>query len=104
MLGFARGEFRTLVSKPKIAGWGMNWQNCHKMAFFGLSDSYEATYQAERRCWRFGQRFAVQSHTFITDRDAAVVRNIERKRKQAEAMAASVVAVTVRCRLAPSTA
>lgn len=91
-LGFADGKIERLVTKPKIGGFGMNWQNCSRMAFFGLSDSYESTYQAERRCWRFGQRETVQVHTFITDRDAAVVRNIERKRKQAEEMAAAVVA------------
>ena len=91
MLGFADGKHRVLVTKPKIGGFGMNWQNCNKMAFMGLSDSYEATYQAERRCWRYGQQRPVEVHTFVTDRDAAVVRNIERKRKQAEEMTQAMV-------------
>lgn len=87
MLGFSDGGVRVLVSKPKIAGWGMNWQNCHNIVFLGLSDSFESMYQAERRCWRFGQQSAVDVHIYVSDRDAGVIRNIERKRLQAEEMA-----------------
>ena len=92
MLGFSAKKVRALVTKPKIGGWGMNWQNCHQMAFMALSDSYESTYQAERRCWRFGQTQPVDVHVLMTDRDQSVVRNVERKRKQAEAMTAAMVA------------
>lgn len=87
MLAFSDGGIRVLVSKPKIAGWGMNWQNCHNIVFLGLSDSFESMYQAERRCWRFGQRHDVDVHIYVSDRDAGVIRNIERKRLQAEEMA-----------------
>jgi len=92
MLEFSDCQHRVLVTKPKIGGFGMNWQNCHQMAFMGLSDSFEATYQAERRCWRYGQSLPVDVHTFVTDRDAAVIRNIDRKRKQSEEMTAAMVA------------
>lgn len=92
MLGFADGEFRVLVTKPKIAGHGMNWQNCHRMVFLGLSDSFEQTYQAERRCWRYGQTEPVDVHIMVTDRDGSVVRNIERKRSQADEMRQSMIA------------
>ena len=91
MLGFSAGVHRVLVSKAKIAGWGMNWQNCANIVFLGQSDSWESTYQAERRCWRFGQKREVHSHTFVTDRDGAVMRNIERKRKQSEMMQLEMV-------------
>lgn len=91
LLGFATGEVHRLVTKSKIAGFGMNWQNCARMAFMGLSDSYESRYQAERRCWRFGQKWDVESHIFISDRDAAVVRNQERKQAQAEQMAGEMI-------------
>ncbi len=87
MIAFSDGGIRVLVSKPKIAGWGMNWQNCHNVAFLGLSDSFESMYQAERRCWRFGQQHDVDVHIYVSDRDAGVIRNIERKRLQAEEMA-----------------
>ena len=53
-LGF-EGRYRVMVSKPKIAGLGLNLQHCADMAFVGLSDSYEQLYQSIRRCWRFGQ-------------------------------------------------
>lgn len=86
LLGFSHGSPRVLVTKPKIGGWGMNWQNCDRMVFLGMSHSFESKYQAERRCWRFGQRNTVQVHEIVTDRDAAIVRNIDRKRRQAEEM------------------
>jgi superfamily II DNA or RNA helicase len=86
MLGFSDGSVRVLVTKPSIAGHGMNWQHCHSMAFVGLSDSFEALYQAVRRCWRFGQKSPVDVYVVTSDREGAVVRNIERKEKQAAAM------------------
>ena len=55
LLGFSTGDIKFLVSKPKIAGFGMNWQNCNNIIFCGISDSYEKYYQAIRRCYRFGQ-------------------------------------------------
>ena len=87
LLGFAESEFRVLVSKPKIAGWGMNYHHCHNVAFTGLSDSFEQYYQAVRRCWRFGQKKEVECH-IVTDRtEGAVVANIRRKERDAEALA-----------------
>ena len=91
MLGFSRGEFRVLISKPSICGFGMNWQHCNNMAFVGLSDSYEAMYQAIRRCWRFGQTKAVNCHVITADTEGAVVRNIQRKEKQAMEMFENIV-------------
>lgn len=64
LLGFAdRGG--VLVTKAKIAGFGMNWQHCARMAFVGSSYSYEAFYQAVRRCWRFGQVRPVEAHVVM---------------------------------------
>ena len=57
----------------------MNWQNCHKVIFTGLSDSYEAYYQAVRRCWRFGQEYPVDVYIIISSREGCVKENIERK-------------------------
>src|SRR5574344_1003747 len=51
MIGFAENTEKYLISKPSIAGLGMNFQSCHNMIFTGLSDSYEQFYQAVRRCW-----------------------------------------------------
>lgn len=79
MLDFASGNIKCLVTKPKIAGFGMNWQNCHNMIFTGLSDSYEAYYQALRRCWRFGQTKEVNVYIIISVKEGCVKQNIERK-------------------------
>lgn len=89
--GFTVGEVRYLVSKPSIAGFGLNWQNCHNMIFVGLSDSYEMMYQAVRRCWRFGQKQTVFVHIVISDAEGAVKENIERKEMQAARMTAEMV-------------
>lgn len=77
---------RVLVSKPKIAGWGLNWQHCNTMIFCGLSDSFEAYYQAVRRCWRFGQKKPVTVHIVTSAAEGAVKANIERKQADAQNM------------------
>ena len=89
--GFADGSVRYLVTKPSIAGFGMNWQNCHNMIFVGLSDSYEAMYQAIRRCYRFGQNDSVHVHIVTSAAEGAVKGNIERKEAQAELMKKNMV-------------
>lgn len=89
--GFADGSVRYLVTKPSIAGFGMNWQNCHNMIFVGLSDSYEAMYQAIRRCYRFGQDDSVHVHIVTSAAEGAVKGNIERKEAQAELMKKNMV-------------
>lgn len=79
---FKRGLIRVLVTKPGIAGFGMNWQHCNKMAFVGLSDSYEQLYQAIRRCWRFGQDREVFAHIVTAENEQGIIDNIRRKEKQ----------------------
>lgn len=79
LLAFSNGEIQTLVTKPKIGGFGMNWQHCSNVAFLGLSDSYESFYQAVRRCWRFGQKNPVNAYVVTADIEGAVVENIKRK-------------------------
>jgi hypothetical protein len=91
LTGFVSGAHRVIVTKPSIAGFGMNFQHCSHMAFTGLSDSYEQFYQALRRCWRFGQQNEVRCYVVTDSREGAVVRNIERKERDAMAMASSMV-------------
>ena len=86
LLGFASGEIKALVSKPRIAGFGMNFQECNNMAFVGLSDSYEQFYQALRRCWRFGQTKTVHAHIITGEREGNVIANIKRKESDMMAM------------------
>ena len=85
--GFSRGDFRVLVTKAKIAGFGMNWQHCNTMVFMGASHSYEQTYQAIRRCWRFGQKREVFAHIISAETERAVVANYRQKEANAERMA-----------------
>ena len=92
MMAFARGEIRVLVTKPRIAGFGMNWQHCANMAFVGLSDSYEAFYQAVRRCWRFGQTQQVHAHLIYSELEGNVVENVKRKEEESRQMAEGMVA------------
>jgi len=94
MVGFSSGDVRILVTKPSIAGHGLNWQHCNNVAFVGLSDSYEAFYQAVRRCWRFGQNKEVNVHIITAHTEGAVVANIERKERDAMLMINEMVKYT----------
>jgi hypothetical protein len=91
MGNFSGGQTRVLVTKPTIAGFGLNWQHCSHVAFVGLSDSYEQFYQAIRRCWRFGQKRPVQCYVITAETEGAVVRNIRRKEQQSMEMMEGMV-------------
>lgn len=82
LLGFSGGQVKTLVTKPSIAGFGMNWQHCANMAFVGLSYSYEDYYQAIRRCWRFGQKREVNVYIACAESETAILETIKRKEAQ----------------------
>lgn len=90
MIGFARGEVPVLITKAKIAGFGMNWQKCARMAFVGTTHSYEQWYQAVRRCWRFGQTREVVVYMVETTADTVVSKNLARKTEKAAEMAAEM--------------
>lgn len=83
LLAFSDGEIRVLVTKPKLAQFGMNWQHCARMAFVGLSDSYEAYYQSIRRCYRYGQPRRVHAHIVLSEVEGRIAGNVARKQKHA---------------------
>lgn len=83
---FSTGKIRVLVSKPSIAGFGLNWQHCARTAFVGLSFSYEMFYQAIRRFWRFGQKRAVECHIAMADTETEIWKTIQRKKSDHEKM------------------
>lgn len=87
---FAAGQIRVLVSKPVIAGFGLNWQHCAHETFFP-SHSFEQWYQAVRRCWRFGQKNPVRVDVISSEGEAGVLANLTRKAKAAEEMFARLV-------------
>lgn len=87
---FASGQVRVLVSKPVIAGYGLNWQHCAHQTFFP-SHSFEQWYQAIRRCWRYGQKKTVRVDVISSEGEAGVLANLNRKAVQSEAMFARLV-------------
>jgi len=93
LIGFSKGDIDKIVSKPKIAGFGMNFQSCNHMVFVGLSDSWEQFYQAVRRCWRYGQKKPVHVHIISADVEGGVLANIKRKEDQHKQLTAEMVAV-----------
>ena len=80
---FLAGEVRVLVSKPSIAGFGLNFQHAADQVFVGLGDSYESYYQAIRRSWRFGQTRPVDVHVVVSDLESDVVANVRAKERSA---------------------
>ena len=76
---FADGRALHLISKPSICGWGCNWQHAARVAFVGRSFSYEAYFQAVRRCWRFGQTRPVHVHIAVAEGEDQIGRVIDRK-------------------------
>lgn len=92
--GFAAGKYRVLITKPQIAGFGMNFQHCHKTVFASINDSYEEMYQAIGRIHRFGQQHPVEVHLVLADVQQAVLENIQRKQKEAETMLAELIRET----------
>lgn len=83
---FGDGRARVLVTKPKIAGFGLNWQHCARAAFAGATYSYESFYQAVRRSWRFGQSRPVRVHVALAPTELAVWEVLTRKQRDHEAM------------------
>lgn len=88
---FTSGDSRAIVSKPSIAGFGMNWQHCRNQVFAGLNDSWEEFYQAIRRSYRFGQQREVNVHVIVSSAESAVLENIHRKQLQADEMSAQMI-------------
>lgn len=88
---FKRGDVRVLVTKPSIAGMGLNFQNAARQVFVGLGDSYESYYQAIRRSWRFGQTHPVDVHIVVSDLEAEIVANVRRKERASDQMTERLV-------------
>lgn len=86
------GEVRTLITKGGMYGFGMNWQHCHNVLYLGLDDSFEKWYQSIRRCWRFGQKKPVNVVVVTTDAESAIVDNVKRKERNANDLAAGIIA------------
>lgn len=102
LLDFADGKIMRLITKPSIASMGLNWQNCARMAFVGLSDSYEQYYQAIRRCYRYGQTRIVDVHVVLSALEGQIAVNIARKEREASGITSQLVNAMTRNRKAPT--
>ena len=91
---FAAGKIKCLVTKPKIAGFGMNWQVCHNVAFASVTDSFEQFFQSERRVYRFGQKHDVNVHIAISESEGSIKNNLDRKEKDFLIMIDEIVSHT----------
>ena len=89
-LAFQDGQLRCLITKPRIGGFGLNWQHCSNMVIFP-SHSFEQYYQSIRRCWRFGQEKSVKVDIITTEGEVKVLRNLQRKEKEASNMYTKLV-------------
>lgn len=86
LLGFAKNDFRVLITKTKIAQFGLNYQNCRNQVFASLDFSFEGLYQAIRRSYRFGQKKEVNIYLITTDTMQNVIQSIKYKQSQFEQM------------------
>ena len=82
LMGFARGDFKILITKPKIAGFGMNWQHCARMAMVGVSYEWESFYQKIRRIWRFGQTRPCYVYVAVASTEGKVWASVQAKANQ----------------------
>ena len=85
------GEVKTLITKLKIFGHGINWQHCRQELFLGLGDSWEQYYQGIRRCWRFGQKLPVDVVIVTSDAEQSIADNVRRKEEDAATMAEEII-------------
>jgi hypothetical protein len=94
MLDFADGKIEILITKPDIAGFGMNWQVCHETIFVGITDSFEKLFQATKRFHRHGQKYPVNRHIVVSEAEGSVLKNIERKERDFMKMINEMVGLT----------
>lgn len=91
LLGFGKGKYRVIITKPKIGAWGLNYQHCNRVVYFP-SHSFEQYYQSVRRCWRFGQRRPVEVDVIASEGEVGVLANLQRKADQADEMFSNLIA------------
>jgi superfamily II DNA or RNA helicase len=98
LLGFVDGTVRHMVTKPKLAGFGMNFQNCARVAFVGATYSFEGFYQSIRRVWRFGQKRAVEVHVVMAATERPIWDVLNEKREDFDEMLGQMFKAAKRAR------
>ena len=90
LMAFSSGDCRVLITKPEIAGFGMNWQHCHRQIFAGISFSFERFYQAVRRSHRFGQENDVRVSVVMTDAEQQIYNTVKEKQSHHDTLKTSM--------------
>lgn len=88
---FAEGRARVIVTKPSVAGFGLNWQHAHTVVYCGVTHSFEAFYQSVRRCYRFGQTLPVDVHVVTAETEGRILESLKRKQEDAAHMGDAMV-------------
>lgn len=91
IIGFINGDYKTLITKPRICGFGMNFQNSSTQIWNGIGPSYEQYYQGIRREWRFGQTEDVDVHIVVTNHETDIVEMVRRKEREADEAAREII-------------
>lgn len=92
-LDFIDGKIRYLITKPRIFGYGLNFQNCHRQVFCGMSFSFESFYQALHRLWRFGQKNPVDTYIIIGETEKQILNTVREKQKYHDELIKNMTAV-----------
>jgi DNA modification methylase len=81
LTAFSEGRAQIIITKSDIAGFGLNWQHCHNQVFVGVTYSFEKTYQALRRSWRFGQTQPVDAYLIYAESEGNIAATLAEKRE-----------------------
>ncbi len=91
IVGFTRGEFPILATKPEIAGSGCNFQqHCHRNVFLGVDYRFQDFIQAVHRTHRFQQAQPVEVHVIHAESEDEVVATLQRKWQQHDRLTAEM--------------
>lgn len=93
LIGFSNGDYKILITKPSIAGFGLNWQHCNEAVYVNTTHSYEDLYQSVRRFWRFGQKRDVKIHRIILNSEYSILQNLTRKHEESEKMKEAMIKI-----------
>jgi len=91
IMGFSRGEYAKLATKPSIAGSGCNFQrHCADAIFLGVGYKFNDFIQAIHRIHRFQQKRQVNIHIVFLESEDAVVASLQAKWARHNALMATM--------------
>jgi len=79
LTAFSEGKERHIITKPTIAGMGLNWQHCNWAAYVGVDFSFETTFQSMGRIHRYGQKRDVRIDMVYAETEGSVLQILQSK-------------------------